>query len=496
MRALPKPGRASHLAPTVPHSIGLREQSASHTRVHPTLLAYIPPWVSHRLSKLVYNMGATRTSTPAVCSVCNKTICRKADLPRHMRTHATNKEDLMHSCPYEGCDFKALQRSNVVTHTRTHTGERPNKCPTAGCTYATSDPGSLTRHRKTAHGYEPRAQGPTRNARKAKRQQRRTSPYPSVSPSPSESESTASSSSTLDAFDIPELSKLLEDPMPIIFTEVVKNTSPAYDSMLLSKSPKCISPFVVPADPEFEFTFNSSLVPFQEISWLDAFNLEDMADMNEQAVHPIIGSSSSSSGPIPDSDFGYSPLLSKERLLASPSPALSLPPPEFPLDNNGYVAPCDINAASLDDVFAQWPPPPSSAANDDFDASAMHQDSYYSSCSVQPSLPTLIGDARFSGSFSSSGYEEDLWQRQQQPAAPQYDACSPPPLPPPMTMTMLSADAGSLAPELSFQQSFEFAASSFSSPSSSSSSSFVDSLAFPSGTTATGFFSDDWFAYS
>ncbi|KAF9218874.1 hypothetical protein BS17DRAFT_719220, partial [Gyrodon lividus] len=86
-----------------------------------------------------------------------------------MRTHATNKKELyvhnsalfkanhadhvsdrMHACPYEGCNYKALQRSNVATHIRTHTGERPNKCPTTGCPYTTSDPGSLTRHRKAA----------------------------------------------------------------------------------------------------------------------------------------------------------------------------------------------------------------------------------------------------------------------------------------------------------------------------------------------------------
>ncbi|KAH7921877.1 hypothetical protein BV22DRAFT_991034, partial [Leucogyrophana mollusca] len=89
------------------------------------------------------------------CTICNKTVSRKADLPRHMRTHDVNKRALMHACPYEGCDYKTLQKSNVQTHIRTHTGERTKKCPEESCSYTTADPGSLTRHRKTIHGYEP-----------------------------------------------------------------------------------------------------------------------------------------------------------------------------------------------------------------------------------------------------------------------------------------------------------------------------------------------------
>ncbi|KAG2357829.1 hypothetical protein BDR07DRAFT_1264687, partial [Suillus spraguei] len=84
---------------------------------------------------------------------CYRAISRKADLPRHMLIHDKNKDALYHACPYEGCDYKTLQKSNVQTHIRTHTGERSKMCPHPECTFSTTDPGSLTRHRKSEHDY-------------------------------------------------------------------------------------------------------------------------------------------------------------------------------------------------------------------------------------------------------------------------------------------------------------------------------------------------------
>ncbi|KAG2123097.1 hypothetical protein DEU56DRAFT_66826 [Suillus clintonianus] len=102
-------------------------------------------------------MPAEGRNTPVACTVCHKVISRKADLPRHMRTHDEHKEALMHACPFPNCDHKTLQKSNMLTHIRTHTRECSKTCPHPGCAYATTDPGSLTRHRKVLHGYEPKA---------------------------------------------------------------------------------------------------------------------------------------------------------------------------------------------------------------------------------------------------------------------------------------------------------------------------------------------------
>lgn len=122
-------------------------------------------------------MPAAGRNTPIGCPICQKVLSRKADLPRHMRTHDEHKEALMHACPFPNCNYKTLQKSNLQTHIRTHTRERSKTCPHSGCAFATTDPGSLTRHRKQLHGYEPKARrGPGGKA--ARRSA--AAPYPST----------------------------------------------------------------------------------------------------------------------------------------------------------------------------------------------------------------------------------------------------------------------------------------------------------------------------
>ncbi|KAF8638358.1 hypothetical protein AX17_002260 [Amanita inopinata Kibby_2008] len=61
----------------------------------------------------------------------------------------------MVQCTYKGCTYKNLQRSNVATHERRHSGEKNIACPTEGCDFRTGDPGTMTRHRKRIHSYRP-----------------------------------------------------------------------------------------------------------------------------------------------------------------------------------------------------------------------------------------------------------------------------------------------------------------------------------------------------
>ncbi|KAG1870293.1 hypothetical protein F4604DRAFT_861554 [Suillus subluteus] len=82
-----------------------------------------------------------------------------------------------HACPYDGCDYKTLQKSNVQTHIRIHTGDRSKACPHPECQFSTTDPGSLTRHRKSEHGYKPKARC-IPDGKAARRSA--TAPYPST----------------------------------------------------------------------------------------------------------------------------------------------------------------------------------------------------------------------------------------------------------------------------------------------------------------------------
>ncbi|KAI6129373.1 hypothetical protein EDD16DRAFT_1217113 [Pisolithus croceorrhizus] len=183
-------------------------------------------------------MPPTRTSpafVPAMCHICGKRLSRKADLPRHMRTHATNKEEFMFTCPYIGCEYKALQRSNLATHIHTHTGARPNKCPHPDCTYATSDPGSLTRHRRKAHGYDPKAKKTSSSVTKAcqaPQKQERHSPY-SISSLSSSDGSSPDELAWLE-HQLSELDELLaEQSLPTLIPDLV---APAYDSALSTRA--------------------------------------------------------------------------------------------------------------------------------------------------------------------------------------------------------------------------------------------------------------------
>ncbi|KIK50468.1 hypothetical protein GYMLUDRAFT_51178 [Collybiopsis luxurians FD-317 M1] len=98
-----------------------------------------------------------RPDGPIQCSICNAVINRKQDFPRHMRIHNENRDSVVFKCPWPGCTYDSLQRSNVETHYRIHTQDKSKACP--NCDFAASDPSSLTRHRKRHHGYQPKPRG-------------------------------------------------------------------------------------------------------------------------------------------------------------------------------------------------------------------------------------------------------------------------------------------------------------------------------------------------
>ncbi|XP_076804591.1 uncharacterized protein LOC143448655 [Clavelina lepadiformis] len=85
---------------------------------------------------------------PYQCDVCHKSFSANKDLKAHMRTHTGER-------PYQ-CDvcYKSFSQSNSLkTHMRTHTGERPYQCEM--CHKSFSQSNSLKTHVRTHTGERP-----------------------------------------------------------------------------------------------------------------------------------------------------------------------------------------------------------------------------------------------------------------------------------------------------------------------------------------------------
>ncbi|KAG7085694.1 hypothetical protein E1B28_003239 [Marasmius oreades] len=133
------------------------------------------------------------------CDECGIVLARSGDMSRHKKIHSENRQEIVHWCPWDGCNFSSLQKSNVETHFNTHTGKKNKHCPE--CDFSTGDPGSLTRHRKRRHAYVPKPRARlgavashNDSSVTTSRASRRHAPYPRArSSSSTSSESSASS---------------------------------------------------------------------------------------------------------------------------------------------------------------------------------------------------------------------------------------------------------------------------------------------------------------
>jgi len=87
----------------------------------------------------------TRTHTgekPFACELCDAKFTRNIDLGRHMRSHTGEKPFVCFLC-----DAKFSQDSHLVRHIRTHTGEKPFACELCDAKFTRS--GDLERHMRT-----------------------------------------------------------------------------------------------------------------------------------------------------------------------------------------------------------------------------------------------------------------------------------------------------------------------------------------------------------
>ncbi|KAF8343467.1 hypothetical protein F5887DRAFT_327746 [Amanita rubescens] len=85
------------------------------------------------------------------CPECKTTVKYRSDVARHMKLHDQNREKLMVHCTYPGCEYKSLQKSNTVNHSRKHGFSKSWACPFSNCPFFTLYSRFMTQHLLDSH---------------------------------------------------------------------------------------------------------------------------------------------------------------------------------------------------------------------------------------------------------------------------------------------------------------------------------------------------------
>ena len=85
------------------------------------------------------------------CEICDEVSAFESDMKRH---RAKLDEERMWYCDSPNCDRSFKRKSDMTSHTKTHTNE-VQKCPAQGCDYSNMDPRNLKCHMKCHSNEKP-----------------------------------------------------------------------------------------------------------------------------------------------------------------------------------------------------------------------------------------------------------------------------------------------------------------------------------------------------
>jgi uncharacterized Zn-finger protein len=117
------------------------------------------PFLVHDYDKLNYNNTKEISSSIMDTGITNKTKKRRLSSPLEalakQKKFQNNKQEKFYMCTYESCNKSFARKSDLRTHERKHTGERPFVCNVKDCGKSFTTSSNLRRHERIHTGERP-----------------------------------------------------------------------------------------------------------------------------------------------------------------------------------------------------------------------------------------------------------------------------------------------------------------------------------------------------